>query len=128
MWKASLLCRLNAATGQEGSRAVSSRFLAGYLMVVLALGVIGAAGWWLSGHGVVKALQVMISVFVVSCPCALGVAVPLPMTWRLLAWRAWGCLCGRAACGHGCCGCTRWSLTRQAPLPWRTRCWPIPWR
>lgn len=75
-WKDSLLCRLNSATGQEGSRAVSSRFLAGYLMVVLALGVIGAGVWWLSGHGGVTALQVMISVFVVSCPCALGVAVP----------------------------------------------------
>lgn len=76
VWKESLLCRLNAATGQEGSRAISSRFLAGYLMVVLALGVIGAAVWWFSGHGMVTALQVMISVFVVSCPCALGVAVP----------------------------------------------------
>lgn len=48
-----------------------------YLMVVVAGGLLGGIGWLLAGQPVAKALQVMISIFVVSCPCALGVAVPL---------------------------------------------------
>ncbi|HEY1084477.1 MAG TPA: heavy metal translocating P-type ATPase metal-binding domain-containing protein [Prosthecobacter sp.] len=53
------------------------RLLRIYLLVVVIIGLAGALGWWWSGQGVVAALQVMISIFVVSCPCALGVAVPL---------------------------------------------------
>ena len=48
-------------------------------MIRNALGYLAFAAfaWWLwSGAGVPDALGVMISIFVVSCPCALGVAVP----------------------------------------------------
>lgn len=48
-----------------------------YILVVLLAGVTGATVWWWLGAGMATALQVMISIFVVSCPCALGVAVPL---------------------------------------------------
>lgn len=48
-----------------------------YLIMVVIIGVLGAAAWWLTTGDVWKALQVMISIFVVSCPCALGVAAPL---------------------------------------------------
>ncbi len=48
-----------------------------YLIAVVLIGIAGAIAWWsITGDGS-KALQVMISVFVVSCPCALGVAAPL---------------------------------------------------
>lgn len=53
------------------------RLLRWYLGVVILAGFAGAFAWWWNGAPVVKALQVMISIFVVSCPCALGVAVPL---------------------------------------------------
>lgn len=53
------------------------RLLRGYLVVVVAIGVVGAIGWLLLGAPIAQAMQVMISIFVVSCPCALGVAVPL---------------------------------------------------
>ena len=51
--------------------------LRAYLAIVIIAGVLGGAWWWWQGAGVAQALQVMISVFVVSCPCALGVAAPL---------------------------------------------------
>ncbi|MEZ0387680.1 MAG: heavy metal translocating P-type ATPase metal-binding domain-containing protein [Verrucomicrobium sp.] len=76
IWRESLLCRLQATAGEAGDKPAASPFLAGYLALVLLLGVAGAIVWWVTGHGVVRALQVMISAFVVSCPCALGVAVP----------------------------------------------------
>jgi Cu2+-exporting ATPase len=53
------------------------RLLRGYLIAVVIVGVIGALWWWLVLGDGAKAVQVMISVFVVSCPCALGVAAPL---------------------------------------------------
>lgn len=53
------------------------RLLRTYLAIVVLVGIGGALWWWASGAGVGQALQVMISVFVVSCPCALGVAIPL---------------------------------------------------
>jgi len=47
-----------------------------YLIVVVIIGVVGAFAWlWITGD-VGRAMQVMISIFVVSCPCALGVAAP----------------------------------------------------
>lgn len=53
------------------------RLLRGYLAIVVLIGIGGAIGWLVRGASVAQALQVMISIFVVSCPCALGVAVPL---------------------------------------------------
>jgi Cu2+-exporting ATPase len=75
-WVDSLLAKLTApATGERGSPGLD-KLLRVYLSIVLLLGVAALALWawqgeWLTG------LQAMISVFVVSCPCALGVAIPL---------------------------------------------------
>lgn len=75
-WVDSLLAKLTApATGDRGSPGLD-KLLRVYLGIVLLLGVAALALWgwrgeWLTG------MQAMISVFVVSCPCALGVAIPL---------------------------------------------------
>ncbi|MDP3851119.1 MAG: heavy metal translocating P-type ATPase metal-binding domain-containing protein [Luteolibacter sp.] len=75
-WEDSLLAKLTAsASGDRGAPGLD-RLLRVYLCVVLVLGVATLAMWgwrgeWLTG------VQAMISVFVVSCPCALGVAIPL---------------------------------------------------
>lgn len=75
-WDDSLLAKLTAPmTGERGSPGLE-KLLRVYLSVVLLLGVAtmllwGWRGDWLTGA------QAMISVFVVSCPCALGVAIPL---------------------------------------------------
>ena len=76
IWEDSLLSKLTAnADGDRGSPGLD-RLLRVYLSIVLLLGVATIATWgwlgdWLTGA------QAMISVFVVSCPCALGVAIPL---------------------------------------------------
>lgn len=48
-----------------------------YLSIVLIVAAVGFAAWLLAGGGWLMAFQVMISVLVVSCPCVLGVALPL---------------------------------------------------
>lgn len=77
-WADSTLYRLLEARREVEFRDHGlERLLRVYLAVVVVVGVAGAVWWWARGEGVAQALQVMISVFVVSCPCALGVAIPL---------------------------------------------------
>lgn len=77
-WEGSTLRRLlEARRPNEARDAVMERVLRIYLVCVLGVGVAGALWWWGSGESVARSIQVMISIFVVSCPCALGVAVPL---------------------------------------------------
>lgn len=51
--------------------------LAVYLKTVILIAVLGLGWWWMKDRHGLTALQVAISVLVVSCPCALGVALPL---------------------------------------------------
>jgi Cu2+-exporting ATPase len=75
-WEDSLLAKLTApTTGDRGSPGLD-RLLRVYLSIVLVLGVCTLAFWGWHGDWLTAA-QAMISVFVVSCPCALGVAIPL---------------------------------------------------
>jgi Cu2+-exporting ATPase len=77
-WEASALRRLlDARRENEYRDHALERLLRVYLAIVVIVGIAGAIGWWLSGAGIARGLQVMISIFVVSCPCALGVAIPL---------------------------------------------------
>ncbi len=77
-WQESTLRKLLEARrpGEFRDRGLE-RLLRVYLAVVVAVGLASAVVWWWQGAGMATALQVMISIFVVSCPCALGVAVPL---------------------------------------------------
>jgi Cu2+-exporting ATPase len=79
-WADSLISKLTADTAGDRGSPVFQRLLKVYLAVVIVVGLMVFAGWsamgdWRTG------LQAMISVFVVSCPCALGVAVPLADEW-----------------------------------------------
>ena len=77
-WKDSTLHKLlEARRGGENRDLRLEKLLRGYLIVVVLAGVIGGIWWWQHTGEWTKAMQVMISVFVVSCPCALGVAAPL---------------------------------------------------
>jgi len=48
-----------------------------YLISVILVALGGAGAWLAAGKSVAESLQVLISVLVVSCPCALGLALPL---------------------------------------------------
>lgn len=75
-WADSLMAKLTApVTGDRGSPGLD-KLLRVYLSVVILLGIAALVFWGLRGDWL-TGLQAMISVFVVSCPCALGVAIPL---------------------------------------------------
>lgn len=77
-WEQSTLRRLLEARREGEFRDLSlERLLRWYLAIVVLVGLGGGVFWLWQGAPPAKALEVMISIFVVSCPCALGVAVPL---------------------------------------------------
>jgi P-type Cu2+ transporter len=77
-WDGSLLAKLLRIAPAGSTRdAGFERFLRGYIGVVLVLAFAGFGAWWMVTGTLLPALQVFISVLVVSCPCASGVALPL---------------------------------------------------
>jgi len=75
-WADSLLSRLTGSDRAAARVPALEKLLRHYLAAIVLIGVAGFV-FWLRMDGFAPALQVMISVFVVSCPCALGVALPL---------------------------------------------------
>ncbi|MGF1451935.1 MAG: heavy metal translocating P-type ATPase, partial [Opitutales bacterium] len=75
-WAESLLARLLETRTYDTRDPAMEAILRHYIAVVLVIATIGGVAWWLTA-GFVPALQVFISILVVSCPCALGVAAPL---------------------------------------------------
>jgi len=76
-WEGSMLERIAASHAPAPRNQALERTLKVYVMIVLVLALLGGGAWLASGAGFVAALQVFVSVMVVSCPCALGVALPL---------------------------------------------------
>jgi len=61
---------------ESGSDRLLQRVLGIYITVVLILAAAGGIFWSIRGTGA-QALQVVVSVLVVSCPCGVGVSLPL---------------------------------------------------
>lgn len=77
-WGDSLLAKLVLPPmARPETETAIQRFILGYLLAVIGIAGASFAGWILTGHGFQTALQVFVSVLVVSCPCASGVALPL---------------------------------------------------
>jgi len=77
-WPESQLCKLLAFdTGQPWRNIGLQRIIRVYLLCVMIAAAAGFLLWGFSGAGWISAWQVLISVLVVSCPCAIGVALPL---------------------------------------------------
>jgi Cu2+-exporting ATPase len=76
-WQDSLFRRLRESGESAATHPVLDRILRWAISIVLVLAIGGFIAWWAATGDFARALQVMISVLVVSCPCALGVAVPL---------------------------------------------------
>jgi Cu2+-exporting ATPase len=68
---------LQIDAGREWRNERLEKLIRVYLGVVLFLAAGGFVGWLGLGGGWTAAFQVMISVLVVSCPCAIGLALPL---------------------------------------------------
>lgn len=73
----SLVAKLTQPADRNQSSALLQKILKVYLLVVLLIGLAGGLAWLVTTGSLVNALQVTISIFIVSCPCALGVAIPL---------------------------------------------------
>ena len=65
------------AQGTKAPIAKMADIIAAYFVpTVMALSIIAAVGWLIAGESTVFALTIFISVLVIACPCALGLATP----------------------------------------------------
>ncbi|MEQ8197778.1 MAG: heavy metal translocating P-type ATPase, partial [Clostridiaceae bacterium] len=65
------------AQGSKAPIAKLADIISGYFVqVVILIAVLSAAAWYISGETAVFALVIFISVLVIACPCALGLATP----------------------------------------------------
>jgi P-type Cu+ transporter len=65
-----------AQAGKAPVQRLADRVSAVFVPVVLALALATLAGWLLVGGGVSEAFTAAVSVLIIACPCALGLATP----------------------------------------------------
>lgn len=64
-------------SGNDWRNAGMQRLIRFYLTTILIIATLGFAGLLIAGDSWFQATQVLVSILVVSCPCAIGVALPL---------------------------------------------------
>ncbi|MGG5261017.1 heavy metal translocating P-type ATPase [Phycicoccus avicenniae] len=65
-----------AQTSKAPVQRLADRVSAVFVPVVLALALLTFVGWWIGSGEAGRALEVAVSVLVIACPCALGLATP----------------------------------------------------
>lgn len=74
---AQIIRLVEEAQGSKAPIAKLADTIAGYFVpVVIALAVISGIAWYVSGETALFGLTIFISVMVIACPCALGLATP----------------------------------------------------
>lgn len=66
----------NAQAGKAPVQRLVDRVSAVFVPAVVALAALTFSGWLLAGSGIESALVAAVSVLVIACPCALGLATP----------------------------------------------------
>ena len=65
------------AQGSKAPIAQMADIVSGYFVpIVVAIAILAFVGWLIAGHTLAFALTIFISVLVIACPCALGLATP----------------------------------------------------
>ncbi|NSW92561.1 MAG: copper-translocating P-type ATPase [Firmicutes bacterium] len=65
------------AQGSKAPIAKMADVISGYFVpVVIAIAIIAGLAWYISGMSAIFSLTIFISVLVIACPCALGLATP----------------------------------------------------
>lgn len=75
-----LVHMVEAAQGSKTDiQRLADRVSAVFVPFVLVIAFITFGSWWLTGHSIFQSLLPSISVLVIACPCALGLATPTAM-------------------------------------------------
>ncbi|MDF2539183.1 MAG: copA, partial [Herbinix sp.] len=65
------------AQGSKAPIAQMADIVSGYFVpIVVSIAIIGFLAWFLTGHTLAFSLTIFISILVIACPCALGLATP----------------------------------------------------
>lgn len=56
---------------------LADQISAWFVPAVILFAILAATAWWVAGQGVGMAVTVFMTVLVVACPCALGLAIPM---------------------------------------------------
>jgi Cu+-exporting ATPase len=79
-----LLAQVAQAVAQAQARKasiqrVADQIAAVFVPIVVAIALLTLLGWWLAKRSLADALIPAVSVLVIACPCAVGLAVPIAM-------------------------------------------------
>ncbi len=89
-WENSLLSKLTSGVAAPTVPPSFQVVLKLYTAVVLCIAASAGVWWWMTTGVPLRAVQVVISVLVVSCPCSLGLAAPLAIELATAALRRHG--------------------------------------
>ncbi len=77
---AKIVAMVESAQNSKAPIAALADTVAGYFVsTVMKLAILAAAAWLLVGEDAAFALNIFVSVLVIACPCALGLATPISM-------------------------------------------------